>query len=143
MTATGQDSASATSTALDARYGRSVGKRRRDRAIAVVVAIFVALVIGAWVIWAGLDLARGGLDSTDIGHKVLNDRSVSINYQVSMPPGSTASCALEVENEAHAIIGWKIVDVPASSTTTTRAFTEVVRSSELGVTGLIYRCWLT
>jgi hypothetical protein len=142
MTATGHDSASATRTALDARYGRSVGKRRRDRVIAVTVAIFVALVIGAWVIWAGLDLAGGGLDSSDIGHKVLNDRSVSINYQVSMPPGSTASCALEVENEAHAIVGWKIVDVPASATTT-NAFTEVVRSSELGVTGLIYRCWLT
>jgi hypothetical protein len=142
MTATGHDSASATRTALDARYGRSVGKRRRDRVTAVTVAIFVALVIGAWVIWAGLDLAGGGLDSSDIGHKVLNDRSVSINYQVSMPPGSTASCALEVENEAHAIVGWKIVDIPASATTT-NAFTEVVRSSELGVTGLIYRCWLT
>lgn len=142
MTATGHDPASATSAALDARYGRSAGKRRRDRWIAVSVAIFVAVVVGAWVVWAGLDLASGGLDSTDIGHDVLNDRSVSINYQVSMPPGSTASCALQVQNEAHAIVGWKIVDIPASKTNT-RAFTEVVRSSELGVTGLIYRCWLT
>lgn len=137
MTAIGQDGA-----ALDARYGRSPGKRRRDRWIAIGGAIAVAVVIGAWVIWAGLDLAGGGLDSSDIGHKVLNDRSVSISYQVSMPPGSTASCALEVENEAHAIVGWKVVDIPAS-TTTTNAFTNIVRSSELGVTGLIYRCWLT
>ena len=137
MTAIGQDGA-----ALDARYGRSPGKRRRDRWIAIGGAIAVAVVIGAWVIWAGLDLAGGGLDSSDIGHKVLNDRSVSISYQVSMPPGSTASCALEVENEAHAIVGWKVVDIPAS-TATTNAFTNIVRSSELGVTGLIYRCWLT
>ena len=137
MTAIGQDGA-----ALDARYGRSPGKRRRDRWIAIGGAIAIAVVIGAWVIWAGLDLAGGGLDSSDIGHKVLNDRSVSISYQVSMPPGSTASCALEVENEAHAIVGWKVVDIPAS-TATTNAFTNIVRSSELGVTGLIYRCWLT
>ena len=137
MTAIGQDGA-----ALDARYGRSPGKRRRDRGIAIGGAIAIAVVIGAWVIWAGLDLAGGGLDSSDIGHKVLNDRSVSISYQVSMPPGSTASCALEVENEAHAIVGWKVVDIPAS-TATTNAFTNIVRSSELGVTGLIYRCWLT
>jgi len=142
MTATGDAPATAASTALDARYGRSTGKRRRDRWIAISVAVFVAVVVGAWVIWAGLDLSSGGLDSTDIGHKILNDRSVQVSYQVSMPPGSTASCALEVENEAHAIVGWKIVDIPAS-TTTTRAFTDVVRSSELGVTGLIYRCWLT
>jgi len=142
MTATGDAPATAASTALDARYGRNTGKRRRDRWIAISVAAFVAVVVGAWVIWAGLDLSSGGLDSTDIGHKILNDRSVQVSYQVSMPPGSTASCALEVENEAHAIVGWKIVDIPAS-TTTTRAFTDVVRSSELGVTGLIYRCWLT
>jgi len=142
MTATGDAPATAASTALDARYGRSAGKRRRDRWIAFSVAAFVAVVVGAWVIWAGLDLSSGGLDSTDIGHKILNDRSVQVSYQVSMPPGSTASCALEVENEAHAIVGWKIVDIPAS-TATTRAFTDVVRSSELGVTGLIYRCWLT
>jgi hypothetical protein len=142
MTATGHDPATAARAALDARYGRSTGKRLRDRWIAITVAVAVAIVIGAWVIWAGLDLASGGLDSSDIGHKVLNDRSVRVSYQVSMPPGSTASCALEVENEAHAIVGWKIVDIPAS-TSTTRAFTDVVRSSELGVTGLIYRCWLT
>ncbi|MEO7122614.1 MAG: DUF4307 domain-containing protein [Lacisediminihabitans sp.] len=142
MTATGHTPASVASATLDARYGRSAGKRRRDRWIAVAVAVFVALVVGSWVIWAGLDLAGGGLDSDDIGHKIINDRSVSVNYQVTMPPGSTASCALEVENEAHAIVGWKIVDI-APSTKATRVFSDVVRSSELGVTGLIYRCWLT
>ena len=46
------------------------------------------------------------------------------------------------EDEAHAIVGWKIVDIPASKSTT-RGFSDLVRSSELGVTGLIYRCWLT
>lgn len=137
MTAIGQDD-----PALDARYGRSPGKRRRERWIAAGGAIAVAVVIGAWVIWAGLDMAGGGLDSQDIGHKVMNDREVAISYQVTMPVGSTASCALEVQNEAHAIVGWKIVDIP-SSTSRTNAFKDTVRSSELGVTGLIYRCWLT
>jgi hypothetical protein len=35
-----------------------------------------------------------------------------------------------------------VVKLPASTMYTT-AHTETVRSSELGVTGLIYRCWLT
>ncbi len=134
--------ATVASAALDARYGRSSGKRRRDRWIAILVAAFVAIVVIAWVIWAGLDLASGGLDSTDIGHKIVNDRTVSVNYQVSAPAGSTVSCALEAENETHAIVGWKIVDLPPSKTTT-RAFSDIVRTSELAVTGLIYRCWLT
>ena len=59
-----------------------------------------------------------------------------------MAPGTTASCALEALNEKYAVIGWKIVELPASSERT-RSFTDVVRTSEPAVTGLIYRCWLT
>jgi capsular polysaccharide biosynthesis protein len=47
-----------------------------------------------------------------------------------------------VQNEAHAIVGWKIVDIPASRQFT-NTYQSVVKSSELGVSGLIYQCWLT
>ena len=53
-----------------------------------------------------------------------------------------ATCALEVENEAHAIVGWKVVEIDASDRFT-RSFTDTVRTSQPSVTGLIYRCWLT
>jgi hypothetical protein len=142
MTDTGHETATARSAALDARYGRGATKRRRDRWIAVSAAIAVAVVVGAWVIWAGLDLASGGIDATDVGHRVIDDRSVSVTYRVSMSPGATAACALQVQNEAHGIVGWRIVDIPASKLDT-RSFTDVVRSSELGETGLIDRCWLS
>ncbi|WP_349897467.1 DUF4307 domain-containing protein [Parafrigoribacterium soli] len=142
MTDTAHETGRAPRAGLDARYGRSPAKRKRDRWIAISSGIAVAAVVGAWVIWAGLDMAGGGIDATDIGHKVIDDRSVSVNYQVSMAPGSTAACALQVQNEAHGIVGWRIVKIPASKLET-RAFSDTVRSSELGVTGLIYRCWLT
>jgi len=45
-------------------------------------------------------------------------------------------------NSTFAIVGWVIVDVAASSERT-RTFTKTVRTTELAVTGLIYRCWLT
>jgi len=127
---------------LDERYGRTPSKRRRDRTLFIVAgAVFAAVLVG-WVVWAGLDQANGSLDTVDVGHKIVDSRTVRVSFQVSMPEGSTASCALQAQNEAHGIVGWKIVEVPASTKYTT-SYTEVVRTSEQAVTGLIYRCWLT
>jgi hypothetical protein len=131
-----------TDTAIDQRYGRTPGRARRERLILIVAGILFGLVIGAWVIWAGLDSVSGGLDTRDLGHKVNDEFSVNVQYEVTVPQGTEVSCALQAQNDKHAIVGWKIVDLPASDSYT-RRFTEEVRTSELAVTGLIYRCWLT
>jgi hypothetical protein len=126
---------------LDARYGRTRQKRRRDRVIAWAGAIAIVVVFAAWVVWVAFDGAGDTIGSRDIGHRVIDDRTVSISYDVSMPPGTSATCALQVQNETHNIVGWKVVDIPASDAYT-QAFTDTVRTTQLGVTGLIYRCWL-
>ncbi|HEY0258551.1 MAG TPA: DUF4307 domain-containing protein [Lacisediminihabitans sp.] len=130
------------SPTLAARYGRTPAKRRRDRWIYIIGGIVAAIVVVTWVLWAGLDQAGGNLDAEDTGHVIMGDRAVSISYQVSMPVGSTAECALQVQNEAHGIVGWRVVRIPAATEFTT-SHTTTVRSSEQAVTGLIYRCWLT
>lgn len=127
--------------ALDARYGRTPHAKRRERILFVVGGALVVLVFAAWVIWAGLDNGQGSLDSQDIAHSVVSDETVSITWQVSVGTGTAVSCALEAQNDVHAIVGWKIIDLPASSTFTTQ-YTEVIRTSQRAVTGLIYRCWL-
>jgi hypothetical protein len=127
---------------LAERYGRTPSTRRRNRLLYTALAVAVGIVVVAWVLWAGLDQAGGTIDAEDTGHHIIDDRTVSISYQVSMPVGSTASCALQVQNEAHGIIGWLIVKIPASRLYTT-THTNTVRTAEPAVTGLIYRCWLT
>jgi len=127
---------------IAARYGRTPARKRRDRLIYILAGTAAAIVVVAWVAWAGLDQTGGTLDAEDKGSTIVDDRTVSISYQVSMPVGQTASCALQVQNEAHGIVGWRIVKVPASTRYTT-SYTTTVLSSEKGVTGLIYRCWLT
>lgn len=139
MTGTAPDR---TSVALDARYGRSPGSSRRDRWIVVVVAVLFAAVFTAWVVWAGLDDGQGSLDARDIGHSLVDERTVSVTWEVSVTAGTEVSCALQAQNEAHGIVGWKIVDLPASDSYT-RQYTETLRTAQRGVTGLIYRCWLT
>ncbi|MCU1584797.1 MAG: hypothetical protein JWM49_1353 [Microbacteriaceae bacterium] len=130
------------SSAISARYGRTPERKRRIRWTYIGAAAVAAAVLTAWAAWSGLAQVSGTVDAVDGGATILSDRSVSISYQVSMPPGDTASCALQVQNAAHAIVGWRIVKIPASTRSTT-AHTHVVLSSERGVTGLIYSCWLT
>jgi hypothetical protein len=130
------------SSALDARYGRTPARRRTARWWAIGVALAVAVVVGAWVAWVGLLGPDASVDARTAGYSFVGDAEVEIEYQVTVAPGLTASCALEALNEKYGVIGWKIVDVPAASEPT-RAFTDTVRTSEPAVTGLIYRCWLT
>ncbi len=130
------------SSALDARYGRTPARRRAARWWAIGVALAVATVVVAWVAWVGLLAPTASVDTSTSGFTVVSDSEVEIEYEVSVTPGTPTSCAVEALNDKYAVIGWKVVELPASDSQT-RSLTEVIRTSEPAVTGLIYRCWLT
>jgi Domain of unknown function (DUF4307) len=130
------------SAQLDARYGRSAKRRKRDRILLLSGAAIFAIVLVAWVIWAGLDGSKPLIETEDIGYSVVDDHNVTVTFQVSVPVGTATSCAVEALNESFTIVGWKVIDLPPSDQYT-RSFTEDLRTSELATTGLIYRCWLT
>jgi hypothetical protein len=127
---------------LDSRYGRTPGRQRRTRLIAILAGAGVLGVVTAWVLWVGLLGPSASLGSRDLGYQVDGDSAVEVRYEVTMDAGQTASCALEALNSDFGIVGWKVVQIPASATGT-RQFRETLRTSEQAVTGLIYRCWLT
>lgn len=127
---------------LDARYGRSPQATRRNRRIAVATAIAFAVVFGAWLLWAGLLQTPAQLEVRDTGYLILDDSNVTVRWEVSTDPQTEVSCAVQALNSSFGIIGWRIVELPPA-TTRTRVLTETIRTSELAVTGLIYRCWLT
>ncbi|MEO8263814.1 MAG: DUF4307 domain-containing protein [Pseudolysinimonas sp.] len=129
-------------TTIDSRYGRTPGRSRRTRLLAILAAAGTVLVVGAWVIWVGLFGPSASLGSRDLGYVLDGDSGVEVRYEVTMDAGQTASCALEALNSDFGIVGWKVVDIP-SSEKGTRQFRETLRTSEPAVTGLIYRCWLT
>ncbi|WP_291055167.1 DUF4307 domain-containing protein [Herbiconiux sp.] len=144
----GQDEAGAQETgarenaALDQRYGRTPGRRARGKLIAWLGGVGVAVVITAWVVWGGLSGSAASLDAQDTAHLVVDSRSVQVDFDLTIPRGDTASCVVQALSEKFAVVGWKVVDIPASDSAT-RSFSETVRTSELASTGLIYNCWLT
>lgn len=129
------------SPALDERYGRTRGLSRSRRVFAIAAAGVFAVVLVAWVVWAALDGDSANIEFRDVAHEIIDDSSVSVTWQVTAEPGSDVSCAVKAMNESFTDVGWKVVQLPASSERT-RVFTEQLRTTELAVTGLIYRCWL-
>ena len=127
---------------LDARYGRTPAAKNRTRLVVVVSALAFAVVFVAWLVWGGLLGAPAQFQAVDTAHELVDDRTVDVTWQFTVTPGTDARCAVQALNSTFAIVGWTIVDVPASAART-RDLTQRVLTTEPAVTGLIYRCWLT
>ncbi|WP_291038679.1 DUF4307 domain-containing protein [Herbiconiux sp.] len=126
---------------LEERYGRTPSRRRRTRLVAWVAGSAVAVVVIAWVLWAGLDGTNATVATQDIAHTVIDDSHVEVRFDVTLPRGEGALCAVQALSDKFAVVGWKVIEVPPSDLAN-RSFTEVVRTSELATTGLISNCWL-
>jgi hypothetical protein len=127
---------------LAARYGRTPAHRARMRLVAVLAAVGVAIVVVAWVIWVGLFGPDASLETKDVGFVAHSDSSVEVRWQLTAPSDTPVSCAVKATSEKHAVIGWRIVDVPPSEQTT-RILSETLRTSEPPNGGAVFRCWLT
>ena len=126
---------------LDARYGRGARFSRRQRWFAASVAVAFGVAIVAWVVWAGLLGDAATFVASDTGHVIVNDALVTVKFDLTVEPGTKMGCAVEALDESFTVVGWKLIDLPAS-TSRTRSFSVDVRTTEQAVTGLIYRCWL-
>ena len=142
MTSADSEKAGVQPTDLDARYGRTPAIRNRQRVIAWTAAIAVVVVFVAWVVWVAFDGTSATIETRDIGHSIVDESTVRVSFELSVTPGTAVECTLQVQNEHHAVVGWKHVEIPASDTFT-RTFTETVRTVEPGVTGLLHSCWLS
>lgn len=128
---------------LDARYGRTPRRRRNGLRLMWTLGAAIVVVFTAWVIWAGLLVPGTTIETQTTGYRVDDaSNSVEVSWRLTIDPGTESRCAVQALNERYGVIGWKVVDVPASEQRT-RTFTETVRVIEPANTGLIYRCWLT
>lgn len=127
---------------LDARYGRTPGSRRWGRIAGWAAGAGIVAVFSAWLLWAGPFSASGpAFEATDLGFDLVDDSQIIVHWQFTIEPGTAASCALQAQNDVHAIVGWTVVELPEAQERT-RRYSQQVLTTERAVTGLIYRCWL-
>jgi hypothetical protein len=129
-------------TDLNARYGRTVNRRRRNLIIAIGFGAIVVIVFALWTIWGGLDTATASIDTEPIGNIRISSNQMEVKWEMSEAPGTKAKCAIQALDENFGIVGWKIITVPPSSYGT-RNLSTIVRTAQPAVSGLIYLCWPT
>lgn len=127
---------------LAERYGRGPRNRRRSMWWFAATAAAFAVVFGAWLWWGGLSSPAAQLEARDAAYEVIDDRTVRVDWRLTVEPGTPAECAVQALNGRYGVVGWKVVEVPPSEQRT-RLLTEQLRTTERAETGLIYRCWLT
>ena len=130
-----------TQTRLDERYGRTARSSRNNRTIGIVTAVGFAAVLGAWLWWGWVLETPSQLQYRDVGHTIVDETEVSVTYAVTTAPGTEVTCAVQALSASYGIVGWQILDIPASERWT-RVFDTTLRTSEPAVTGLLYECWL-
>ncbi|HEY4152614.1 MAG TPA: DUF4307 domain-containing protein [Pseudolysinimonas sp.] len=129
-------------TALDDRYGRTPRRRIRARWLAIIVGGLVLIVVVAWVLWVGLFGTSASIETQDIGATTIDSSTVDLREGVTVDPGTRVTCSFQALDSDFAIVGWKVVELPAV-TQRYRVITERLRTSAPAVSGLIGSCWLT
>lgn len=128
-----------TQAVLDDRYGRRANATRR-RASWIAVGVVAAAVVG-WFGWYTLTNPANGLNA-DATAFDLQERWVTVEFQLTAPTGTAVACAIEALDEDYGTVGWKVVEFPASDAHV-RAFSERVPTVAAATTGLVNSCWVT
>ncbi|MGM1017565.1 MAG: DUF4307 domain-containing protein [Actinomycetota bacterium] len=125
-----------TALELDERYGR--GRRRRlPWVIGGLLAVLV-VVAASWMTIAG---SIDSVDADDLGYEVVDQHTVTVRFQVTAPQDRDLVCALEALDVEFGIVGWKIVEIPASSGHTQTLAEDIPTVAE-ATTGLVNSCWV-
>jgi hypothetical protein len=127
---------------LAERYGRTKQRSRRTLVVAIAFAAAIAVVFGAWAIWAGLFQPTAAVEYQDVGNSAVSADQIQVRWQLSVDTGKATKCAVQALDANFGIVGWKIVSLPPAEKRS-RTFTTVVRTAQPAVSGLIYQCWLS
>jgi hypothetical protein len=125
---------------LDERYGRRTSKRRRIVGWTVVAVLAAAGITALG--WTTVARTVQAVDVEETGFAVADEHLVTVSFQITAPTDRPVACAIEAQDEEHGVVGWRIVEYPASSERL-RAFTETVPTLAEATTGFVNSCWVT
>lgn len=124
---------------LDERYGRVRSPRRRwTVGIAIALAIAVVALFGWFAVSDSLD----AVDADATGFEIVDGHSVVLSFQVTAPTGRAIACAIEAQDVEHGVVGWRVVELPASEEHS-RAFRETIPTTAEATTGFVNSCWVS
>ncbi|HEY8820756.1 MAG TPA: DUF4307 domain-containing protein [Dermatophilaceae bacterium] len=100
----------------------------------------VGILLGvAMAVWLGLASTLGKPSWTDMGYRVIDDRTVDVTYQISRPNDRDVTCVIRALDKGFATVGLVEVHIPGSGASTVERTTRV-RTTTRAVTGLVRSC---
>jgi hypothetical protein len=116
------------------RYGKNPGKTP-NRGVVITLAALLLAAFLVWAIWVTLGNADQ-IKTQDRGYEILSEDQALVRFAVQSPTGP-AICAIQVLNQGYAVVGYKEVPVAVSG-----EYETFVNTTQLGVSGLVDKCWL-
>ena len=121
---------------LDERYGRT-RRRRAPWIVGGIVAVLAVATLG----WSTVSQSMSSVDADDLGFEVVDEHTVTVDFQVSGVQGNDVFCVIEALDEEFGVVGWKIVEVSAGDSHS-RSISATVPTVAAATTGLVNTCWV-
>ncbi|MDQ0613504.1 hypothetical protein QF046_001145 [Microbacterium sp. W4I4] len=121
---------------LDERYGRTA-RRPLPWIIAGIIAVAIVVAFG----WMTVARGMNSVDAADMGFTVTDSHSVDVRFQYTAPRGSDVVCIVQALDEEFGIVGWKVLELPASEQHT-NALDVRIPTVATATTGLVKNCWV-
>jgi len=102
-----------------------------------VIAIIVIIAFS----WMTISQSINSVAADDLGFEVVDEHSVTVNFQISGKQGTPVVCAIQALDEEFGVVGWKIVEIPAGDDHLQQLST-VVPTVAAATTGLVNTCWV-
>ena len=93
----------------------------------------------ALAVWLGLANSLGAVTWTDTAYKVVDERSVQVEFDVHRSVGEAVTCRVEAQDTAHGVVGVLDVLVPPSPERSVHQVV-VVRTASRAVGGSVRSC---
>lgn len=125
-----------TALELDERYGRT-RKRRTPLIIGGLIGVIVVAIAG----WVTVTQSMSSVGADDLGFELVDEHSVTVRFQVTMTQDRDVVCAVQALDEEFGVVGWKIVEIPATDSHSQQLSTTVPTVAQ-ATTGLVNTCWV-
>ncbi len=134
-----EDAVTDAAGALDERYGRT-SKRGIDRRLGWVIGS-LAVIGGLIFLFFGGWQTTSKVETHDLHYEVIDDRSVTLDFEVTSQPGAPVACAIEALSTSFATVGWEVVELPIAEQRT-RRFTSTLVTTYPATTATLRSCWV-
>ena len=132
-------SGAASESRLEDRDGR--GRARRGDARVGWIVAGAAAALGLVVLLFGGWYHGSDLEYKDLSYSVVDERTVTIEAQVTAPADETTRCIAEALSESYATVGWKVIDLEPGDSRV-RRFTTALVPTAPATPATLRECWI-